>query len=256
MSWLCPEAPAPPVCLVPAYDLDLTDVSTLIDSLGALTPADIAKLLLLFGPHLALAYKLVGTLRNASFKKVSGAILSYLQSAVPGVGAIVAAQVKKEVDTLEKDMHGDGDPDAMLTMPEKGMTAKALEKLVAGMRSADPFVSKGGKKWGGIYHEASSELTTLQADVWKHFNTSNALYPKEFPSLRKMEAEVISMCVGLLHGHEVGAVGLLASGGTESVLLAALAYREHAKRAKGIDRPQVRCRPPRAHMPSRHAPCD
>ena len=48
------------------------------------------------------------------------------------------------------------------------------------------------------------------------------------------------MTLSIVHGEDVGAVGLLASGGTESVLLAALAYRELG-RTRGISRPQIVC---------------
>ena len=43
--------------------------------------------------------------------------------------------------------------------------------------------------------------------------------------MRKFEAEVVSMVVGMVHGPDVGAVGSLTSGGTESVLMAIKAYR-------------------------------
>jgi sphinganine-1-phosphate aldolase len=43
-----------------------------------------------------------------------------------------------------------------------------------------------------------------------------------------------------VHGHDVGACGLLASGGTEAVLIAALAYRESARK-RGITNPQIIC---------------
>ena len=44
------------------------------------------------------------------------------------------------------------------------------------------------------------------------------------------------MVVGLLHGDD--AVGLLSSGGTESILIALYTYRERA-RERGIDAPEV-----------------
>lgn len=47
------------------------------------------------------------------------------------------------------------------------------------------------------------------------------------------------MCVSLLHGGEE-ACGLLTSGGTESILLAILGYRELAK-SRGIENPEVIC---------------
>ena len=190
MSYFCPSTPSK--CLVPAVEMPdftvVTDVTTLTEflsaSIAALTLTEVVIIVVMFGPHVLLLFQLIGALRRASFKKVSGAILGYLRAAVPGVGALVEAQVQKELKQLEDEMHGDGDAEAIFSMPAKGTPAAKLEKTVAKMRDSDPFVTKAGKLWGGIYHEAESELTTLQATVWKHYNTSNALYPKEFPSLR------------------------------------------------------------------------
>ena len=58
-----------------------------------------------------------------------------------------------------------------------------------------------------------------------------------FPSVRKFEAELISWVLHLLHGKS-NSCGLLTSGGTESVLLAALSYRELG-RGRGIATPRV-----------------
>ena len=83
-------------------------------------------------------------------------------------------------------------------------------------------------------------LTDLQNKTWALFNNSNTLYPGVFPGIRKFEAELVTMVLGIVHGHENGAVGLLSSGGTESILLAVLAYREQA-RARGITEPEIIC---------------
>ncbi len=42
-------------------------------------------------------------------------------------------------------------------------------------------------------------------------------------------------------GGEAGAVGLLSSGGTESILLAVLAYREQGRKERGIEEPEIIC---------------
>eukprot|EP01052_Picozoa_sp_SAG31_P009213 SAG31_NODE_480_length_15108_cov_56.073423_2_plen_289_part_00 len=70
------------------------------------------------------------------------------------------------------------------------------------------------------------------------FNSSNLLYPEVFPGIRKFEAELVAMVISMLNGGECGAVGLLSSGGTESILLAMLAYREQG-RERGIERPEI-----------------
>lgn len=64
------------------------------------------------------------------------------------------------------------------------------------------------------------------------------LYPDVFPGARKFEAEIVAMVLDMLHGSSCRAVGLLSSGGTESILLAILAYREQG-RQRGIETPEV-----------------
>ena len=174
------------------------------------------------------------------YKRVAGAALGALQSFVPGVSSAIQAQVQKELDGIEKDMLGDGDADALVSLPETSTTAGDVAERVSILYHNDPFFQPESKQWGGIYHEPNSELTMLQAQVWAAFNTSNALYPEVFPSLRRFEAEIVSMTLGIVHGHECGAVGLLSSGGTESVLIAALAYRELGRK-RGITQPQIIC---------------
>jgi sphinganine-1-phosphate aldolase len=171
------------------------------------------------------------------YKRTAGVILSFAKAAIPGVSGLVAGEEKKALADLEKDLLGEGDPDAMPTMPAEGFSVKEVERRVMKMQ-AEEVAAAGGKKWAGIYHESHGALDALQSRVWSAYASTNALYPGVFPSLRKFEAEIVSMVLGIVHGHECGAVGLLASGGTESVLLAALAYRQ-AGRAKGIARPRI-----------------
>lgn len=64
---------------------------------------------------------------------------------------------------------------------------------------------------------------------------SNPLHPELFPSLRKMEGEIISMTLDLFNATLGGTeVGSITSGGTESILLACLAYRDWGRDKKGI----------------------
>jgi hypothetical protein len=63
----------------------------------------------------------------------------------------------------------------------------------------------------------------------KKFSLSNPLHLDSFPFVKQMEVEVISMCAKMLNfTNEKGqAVGSLNGGGTESILLSILAYREY-----------------------------
>lgn len=165
-----------------------------------------------------------------------GGVLRVASASVPGVAGLVESSQVAALAQLERDLLGDGDADANLALPKRGITAEAVEQMTAAMRAPETAGLK--RQWGGIYHADASALTLLQGRVWSQYTCSNALYPGVFPSLRKFEAELVAMGSSLVHGAECGAVGLLASGGTEAILLAGLAYREQARK-RGIARPTI-----------------
>ena len=154
-----------------------------------------------------------------AYKKVVGILLGGLIT-IPGVGDLVDGALAGELEDIEREMHGDGDPDAHTRIPSPAIpVAEVLAKAREQKDRQTGFAA--GKKWGGIYHEEGA-LTQLQADMWALFNSSNTLYPEVFPGTRKFEAELVAMTLDMLHGGPSGAVGLLSSGGTESILLAVL----------------------------------
>lgn len=79
--------------------------------------------------------------------------------------------------------------------------------------------------------EESSEHHKIIEEASVLFMHDNALNPSVFPSLRRMENEVVAMCLGLLHGPE-GSQGCLTTGGTESVLMAVKTWRDFAQAAR------------------------
>lgn len=65
----------------------------------------------------------------------------------------------------------------------------------------------------------SEELSELQHQVSGIFTHTNGLNPTMFPSLKKMESEVVSMALRMMRADEES-VGTMSTGGTESILLA------------------------------------
>jgi glutamate/tyrosine decarboxylase-like PLP-dependent enzyme len=80
---------------------------------------------------------------------------------------------------------------------------------------------------------AGEDVLRVAKEAYALFQSENALGPAAFPSLRRMEEEVVSMGLSLLGGPE-GACGNVTSGGSESIFLAVKACRNHA-RAAGRD---------------------
>jgi sphinganine-1-phosphate aldolase len=126
-------------------------------------------------------------------------------------------------------------------LPERGRPREEILAEIAAMASAEDAFWETGKCSGTIYcgdHEHYDFLATAFA----RFAYVNALQRDMCPSMTKFEAEIIAMTLDLLNG---GAVtdgtpcGVVTTGGTGSILHAMLAYRDWARRERGVTAPNV-----------------
>jgi glutamate/tyrosine decarboxylase-like PLP-dependent enzyme len=83
----------------------------------------------------------------------------------------------------------------------------------------------GGATMAYVYDSGRPDLDGLAADAAAAFQWTNALDPTAFPSVARIENDLIGAAAALLGGG-ARTVGTLTSGGTESCLLAVLAARE------------------------------
>ncbi len=97
---------------------------------------------------------------------------------------------------------------------------------------------KHGRHGAYVWY-ANDELEEVLKEAFSMFLVENGLGMRAFPSIARMENEVLSMVRGLLSGDDETA-GIFTSGGTESIFLAMFALREwaHAER-RGGSRPEV-----------------
>jgi glutamate/tyrosine decarboxylase-like PLP-dependent enzyme len=120
-----------------------------------------------------------------------------------------------------------------LSPPRTALPAKGVdwETLRARMQA----LGEGDADWRSartaVYiFNAGEDVSRVARDAYAMYQAENALGPLAFPSLARMEAEVVEMGLGLLHGPE-DACGNLTSGGTESILLAVKTCRDQAAAA-------------------------
>ena len=127
------------------------------------------------------------------------------------------------------------------TLPEHGRSrTEVLSELreIAGVEDA-PWES--GHISGSYYcgdHEQYSFLT----QVFGLYAYVNALQRDVCPSATRFEGEIIAMTLDILHAESVAdgtPCGVVTTGGTGSIIHALLAYREHARQQRGLDRPNV-----------------
>ncbi len=118
------------------------------------------------------------------------------------------------------------------TLPAQSRTPKDVLAEMQAMRSRDARWHEG-RTFSLVYHDTDEHLQLLR-DAYSLFLAENALNPMAFPSLRRMETDVIAMVAGLLGGDDQ-VVGSMTSGGTESLFLATKTYRDQARK----ERPQI-----------------
>jgi sphinganine-1-phosphate aldolase len=78
----------------------------------------------------------------------------------------------------------------------------------------------------------------LQTEAFGKFTVANPIHPDVFPGVRKMEAEIVSMVLGIFNA-PAGAAGVTTSGGTESILMACLSARQKAYAERGVTEPEM-----------------
>jgi glutamate/tyrosine decarboxylase-like PLP-dependent enzyme len=107
---------------------------------------------------------------------------------------------------------------------------------LAALRSSDVKWSEG-RAFGMVYDGGPGvhEVAERAAAMYLH---ENALNTKAFPSLARIQSDVVSWTTSLLHGPD-SAAGFMTSGGTESIQVAVLAARERARLERGVTEPEM-----------------
>ncbi|MBC7690902.1 MAG: aspartate aminotransferase family protein, partial [Methylotenera sp.] len=124
-----------------------------------------------------------------------------------------------------------------VSLPKKGTARDTILEKLQSFRDKDANWHDG-RTWSLVYH-AGDEHTEFLKKAYCVFFHENALNPGAFPSLKKFEAEVVSMAANLFNGGETAA-GTMTSGGSESIMMAVKTYRDQARALRPeITRPEM-----------------
>ena len=85
--------------------------------------------------------------------------------------------------------------------------------------------------------DGGDDMERVLVAAFQRYCVSNPLHPDVFPAVRKMEAEVVAMCLRM-YNNPTGA-GATTSGGTESILMSVKTHRDWARAVKGISEPEM-----------------
>lgn len=113
-----------------------------------------------------------------------------------------------------------------MKIPETGTRAEELAARMRAYREGDATTTDA--RLFSLVYFSRPDVLAVAKEAYLSFFSENALNPMAFPSLRRMESEVVSMTLDLLHA-PAGAAGTMTSGGSESLLLAVKTARDWAR---------------------------
>lgn len=124
----------------------------------------------------------------------------------------------------------------MMQIPMTGRSWSALKDELEAAKGDDYSWRDG--RMALYYYFLDDELMQVQQDAYGAYWMENGMAQRAFPSVKKLENEVIEMGLNLLHA-PAGAVGTFTSGGSESIFLALKTARDWGRAVKGIKSPNI-----------------
>ncbi len=120
-------------------------------------------------------------------------------------------------------------------VPSEPIDRAAIYAEIASFAALEDAQGDKGTVSGSLYSGDHDHYAFL-GEVFSLFSHANVLQRDMYPSATKFEAEIIAMTSHIVHGTGIGVV---TSGGSESLITALYSYREHAAKTRGVTRPNV-----------------
>lgn len=165
----------------------------------------------------------------------------------PGVRGMVDREIEKAYKEIWESVTKKGIPEndpPLVVLPPEGFPKDGLLRWLDVKAGQTCESTRPGKSKisGAVYFSGNDEHAAVLEAAYSAFSMSNPLHADVFPSTRRMEAEVVSICASLLGGGPHGlqtVCGLMTSGGTESILSAVKASRDFMKEYAGKTSPEM-----------------
>jgi len=120
----------------------------------------------------------------------------------------------------------------MMRIPKAGLDNDTLFTTLDGFRARD-LTWRDGKTWAYVY-DPGADAEAVIKKAFSMYLSENGLDPTSFPSILRLENELVAMASAHLGG-DAETVGNFTSGGTESIICAVKAARDHAR----VHRPEI-----------------
>lgn len=170
--------------------------------------------------------------------------LDALVKAPGAVKAEIAAQQRQVMEVIAAEMKPYRDRyETFRELPPAGRPRAEVLAELEEMRDQETGTWESGYVSGAVYHGDNTHIEYLN-DAYNMHSQSNPLHTDLWPSASKFESEIISMTAHMLSEGAPETVradlcGAVTSGGTESIMLAMMTYRDMAEAERGVTAPEM-----------------
>ena len=123
-----------------------------------------------------------------------------------------------------------------MAFPERGVPSDELINELRRLQEKD-VAWRDGRVFTLVY-DAGPEVHAIAERAFELFLHENALNTQAFPSIGRIQRDLLGAVADLLHGGDTAA-GFTTSGGTESLLMAVKAARDWARDTREITEPEM-----------------
>jgi len=123
-----------------------------------------------------------------------------------------------------------------MTLPTSGRPAPEVLDDLEQMKGRD-VRWRDGRAFTLAYY-AGEDVADIARTAYGAFSSENGLNADAFPSLRRIQSDVVDTVSQWLHAPP-GSAGFMTTGGTESILMAVLAARERGRAERGVASPEM-----------------
>lgn len=123
-----------------------------------------------------------------------------------------------------------------MTMPTHGMSRDDVFEQLQDYTAGD-VRWRDGRAFTLAYN-AGPDVIAIAEEAYRRFGSENGLNTHAFPSLQRIQSEVVGIVADWFEGGPESA-GFITSGGTESLLLAVKGARERGRKERGVTSPNV-----------------
>lgn len=157
---------------------------------------------------------------------------------IPSVARKIDEKLEKSVIEVREEFRKNNPAELTKELAEQGTSWDYIDNKLKQLLKPDHHLKESGRLSGMYYTPLDEQFEKEVAERSSPYLYYNLMHVDKVVGVRQAEVELISWFIQMMKGDQ-NSMGVSTSGGTESILLAVLSFREVARIYRGITEPEL-----------------